>query len=60
MNIPNKPTIKQAQALRTIAERGCDPSLYKMAAQTFRALNMPTAAAAMQRRADHYAKAVQS
>jgi hypothetical protein len=54
ITIPNTPTIEQAQSLRTIAERGSDPALYRMAAVAFRLLDMPSAAEAMQRRADHY------
>lgn len=59
ITIPNTPTLQQAQALRTIAERGADPALYHMAAKAFEYLDMPSAAAAMQRRADHYAEVTQ-
>lgn len=52
--LPPAPTIQQAQALRVIAERGCNNWLYEFAARTFDLLDMPSAAVAMRRRADHY------
>ena len=52
--IPEKITLAQAQDMRTVAEKGTDPSLYEMAASAFDALEMPAAAAACRSRAKHY------
>jgi hypothetical protein len=47
-------TYSLAVALRTEAERGCDPDKYQMAAAEFTALGMTAAAQACTARARHY------
>jgi hypothetical protein len=43
-----------AMTLRAIAERSCDPEAYERAAEAFTELDMPAAAEACERRAEHY------
>lgn len=52
--LPNKITLQQAQDLRSQAEKGSDPDLYRAAAEAFKILGMKESAQAMERRADHY------
>ena len=60
ITLPKTLTLQQAQDLRTQAEKGTDPNLYRAAAAAFRILHMDAAAGAMQQRADHYQRNIGS
>lgn len=52
--LPKEPTVEQVQALRVAVERTADPYLYWFCANAFMIVDMPSAAGAMIRKADHY------
>ena len=52
--IPTLVMYDDVARLRITTEQGSDPVLYEIVARGFDALDMPAAAEAMQRKADHY------